>query len=105
MFKFTKQEYNDIIAKAFVSLDPPLIRVFPTKEKRKFITLFEFVKVFKQDETYTEIEVNEIIRPIYPDYATIRRYLVDYRFLSRTANGSKYWVENRDFPECHLQED
>ena len=45
-------------------------------------------------EKNTEQEVNEILRPIYEDYMTIRRYLIMYGFMERTKDGRQYWLTN-----------
>lgn len=66
-----------------------LIKI-PKKEIDK-IELFKYVyKFFDPLKAYTETEVNDILKNIYPDYAVLRRYLVDYKFLERTASGSEY---------------
>ena len=45
-------------------------------------------------EKYSECEVNEILKPIYDDYMTIRRYLIMYGFMERTRDGRQYWLTN-----------
>lgn len=62
----------------------------PTGEKRRLIVLEEFARRFEADRTYTEREVNDIIKAVYDDYTTIRRWLVDYVFLNRERG--VYWV-------------
>ena len=39
---------------------------------------------FDEGVEYDEREVNETLRAIHDDYATLRRYLVDERLLERT---------------------
>ena len=41
---------------------------------------------------FTEKELNEAIKDIYPDYSLIRRYLVDYKFLERDNYGKMYKI-------------
>jgi DNA-binding CsgD family transcriptional regulator len=69
----------------------PKLRVFPVKEEKRKALLPRFADLFEPDKTYTEAEVKKIIKTIYEDDATIRRYLVDYGYLSRTNDGSKYY--------------
>ena len=40
--------------------------------------------------TCSEREVNEILKPIYADYTTLRRALVDYHFMNRDRG--VYWL-------------
>jgi hypothetical protein len=65
---------------------------FPRKEKEKLILLNRIVREFDPGVRYPEPEVNAILRPIYDDYVTVRRYLIEYRFLDRRPDGSEYWV-------------
>ena len=54
-------------------------------------------------QRYSEKEVNEALAAwlgiVLPkgglDHVTVRRYLIDFRFLDRESDGSAYWV-NRD---------
>ena len=73
--------------------DGPL-RTFSVKEKHKLIVLQEIVKRFQSEQTYTEKEINQILKAVYHDFATLRRYLVEYNFLDRTPDGSQYWLRN-----------
>jgi DNA-binding CsgD family transcriptional regulator len=67
------------------------LRVFPVKEEKRKALLPRFADLFEPDREYTEAEVKKIIKTIYEDDAIIRRYLVDYGYLSRTKDGSKYY--------------
>jgi len=77
--------------------------VIPKKEKDKLEVLNEVIKLFDQYRTYTEKEINEILKTVYPDFAVIRRYLVDYGYLSRNKECSEYALlldkklTNRDY--------
>lgn len=72
-----------------------LLETFPRKEKRKVVILEAIVQYFDKDEIYSEREVNEKLKMIYPDFATIRRYLIDYGMLERNKDGTAYWVKDR----------
>lgn len=92
-FAITASEKDKVIKTYVESADPLVIKSFPVKEKRKLILLDLIARRFAPDRVYTEKEVNEIIRPIFHDFATIRRYLIEYGYLDRTSNGSSYWVK------------
>ncbi|WP_154650483.1 DUF2087 domain-containing protein [Geotalea daltonii] len=66
---------------------------FPTKEKKRLAILRRLINRFDPQRTYTEKEVNEILAETFPDYAILRRNLVEYGFLDRYADGSCYWVK------------
>ena len=67
----------------------------PKKESYKRIMLLWAVSFFELNTSYTELQVNRVLSQLYPDYAVLRRYLVDYGFLLRDERGLKYEV-NRD---------
>lgn len=69
--------------------------VFPSKEKRKYIIAQEIIKQFEVDKMYMEKEINDQLVTIYPDFATVRRFLIDYRFMTRSVDGKQYWIESK----------
>lgn len=86
----TEDESEKIIKKYIVD---GILTEFPTKEKRKLAILRYIMKQFDSEKKYNEKEVNEIIKAIYHDYVTIRRYLIEYGFLDRKRDGSEYWLK------------
>lgn len=92
-YDITEAENDKILRDYFKSgLDGPLSE-FPKKEKRKIVIMRHLIKKFDINKQYTEKEVNEIIKTVFPDFVTIRRYFIDYGFMDRHADGSKYWVK------------
>jgi len=92
-FAVTEREYREIIAAYFPDgRDGPLAS-FPNKEKKRLAVLKHISTRFKRGKSYTEKEVNEELKKVYADYALLRRYLIDYGFLSRTPDGGRYWSE------------
>lgn len=66
------------------------LKQIPAKEKKKIIVLYEIMKNFNPNQAYSEKEVNGVLARIYPDYAALRRALIEYRFMERTPDGSVY---------------
>jgi DNA-binding CsgD family transcriptional regulator len=64
---------------------------WPKKQKDKLILLRRIVELFQEGRRYTEKEVNAILAPVWSDHVTIRRYLIEYRFLDRKTDCSEYW--------------
>lgn len=64
------------------------------KEKNKVVIFGKIAEQFEYGKRYSEQEVNEILKPIYEDYMTIRRYLIMYGFMERTKDGRQYWLAN-----------
>ena len=92
MFEYTQKELDNALTGYFISDIPLRLRQFPSKQKRKYLVLLYILRLFDDESEYTESEVNDILEPVYADFVTLRRALVDYKLLSRTKNGSKYWV-------------
>ena len=64
----------------------------PRKEKEKLVILKKLSEQFHPGRIYGRTEVDDMLGFANPDYAALRRYLVDYKFLEREPNGSAYWV-------------
>ena len=63
---------------------------------RRLKVLKVISQVFDYDVSYTEKEVNDLLRPVYDDFVLLRRYLVDYSLLERTNSGSIYRKKSFD---------
>lgn len=81
----------ELIEENVPAVTPPKLRIFPLKEGKRKALLPRFAALFEPNKEYTEAEVKEMIKLIYEDDAVIRRYLVDYGYLCRTKDGSKYY--------------
>ena len=92
-YEISEEENKKIINDVFLSLDPLKLKVFSKKEKKKIVTLRKIAEKFNPGITYTEKEVNAILGAIYSDFATLRRYLIEYGFMERTKNCSAYWLK------------
>ena len=65
------------------------IETMPAKHSRRLLLLDQVAQAFEPGVRYTESQVSLFLGELHPDYAALRRYLVDEEFLSR-ANG-QYW--------------
>ena len=85
--------------------DDPLLRVFvsngrietiPARYQRRLMLLDKIAQAFEPGVRYPERRVSLFLGSIHPDYAALRRYLVDEDFLSR-ADG-EYWRSGGTVP-------
>ncbi len=91
-FDMTQAEYERVVKNAFESLQPPRLKALPAKEKKKLAVLYLVSGLFHTGRDYTEKEVNALLKDVHPDeYVTLRRYLIEYGFMNRVADGSRYW--------------
>lgn len=86
----TEDEKLKVFDAFLLSRDPLKLKAIPRKEKYKLLLLQEIIQLFQPGRIYSEAEVNQILKAVYQDYAAIRRYLIDYGFLTRTTDGSSY---------------
>jgi hypothetical protein len=61
----------------------------PKKRLPRLILLDELAQLFAPGRHYSELEVNDLLRPVHADCAALRRYLVDEGFLDRESG--EYW--------------
>ncbi len=90
-FEITEEERQKLMKQLFCSLEPLKLKTFPPKAKKKVVILAAIAEKFERGRKYTEKEVNAIIKDIFDDYVTIRRFLIMYGHLDRTRDGSEYW--------------
>ena len=91
-FLITEEESKKITLGVFSSQSPLKLKVFSSKEKKKIVILRRVIQEFERGRVYSEKQVNQILKDIYGDYAILRRCLVDYGYMDRARDGSKYWV-------------
>lgn len=92
-----EQSWEDKVLQTFV-VDGRLTQI-PAQHKKRLVVLEWLAAKFEPETRYDEREVNEIIKRYHPDTASLRRYLVDHRFMER-AHGV-YWRVLADDQEPH----
>jgi len=66
------------------------MKAFPAQRKKLDVIVGYVAKVFKLEKKYTEKEVNELLKVFNDDFATLRRELLDMKYMGR-LNG-EYWL-------------
>lgn len=74
-------EDGDAISRAF--FDGPRLLQIPASRKKRVAVLRRLLEAFEPGRVYPEEEVNAVLLVAHDDYATLRRELVDYGFMSR----------------------
>jgi hypothetical protein len=82
------------VLKNFLTEDGRL-RTIPSKQSKLVVVLDRLSQEFEPGRTYAEAEVNAILQRFHPDFAALRRYLVDHGFLTREDN--VYWRSGGTF--------
>lgn len=80
-------EYDARVLETFVSAGR-LTRI-PVQHKKKLAILRWLVEDFQPGRLYPESDVNRVIERRHPDFASLRRYLVDEEFMQRRRG--VYW--------------
>ena len=73
----------------FESLNPLKLKIIPRKEKYKIIVLRLICHQLTKSK-YSETELNDVLKNIYEDYASLRRSLIEYGFFTRDTFGKIY---------------
>ena len=83
-----EDEFDRKVLSRFLNADGS-IKEFPSQPK-KFEAIVHYVlRLFKKNKRYTEKEVNEILKRVHPDTATLRRSMIDYQLMARERG--MYW--------------
>ncbi|WP_225983815.1 DUF2087 domain-containing protein [Epidermidibacterium keratini] len=79
--------YDKTVATFF---DGQRLRAIPAKRRARTVVLLELVRRLDPKRRYSEREISDVLAEAHPDFAWLRRELVDYGYLSRDANS--FWV-------------
>jgi hypothetical protein len=82
------------VLRAFLT-DDGRIHTIPSKHAKLLVVLDHLAQSFDPGRRYQEVEVNSVLRQSHPDYAALRRYLVENQFLTREAG--VYWRSGGTF--------
>src|SRR5215472_4333247 len=72
------------------------IETLPAKRSRRLLLLDHIAQAFEPGVRYPEQAVSLFLGELHPDYAALRRYLVDEDFLARS--GGQYWRSGGTVP-------
>ncbi|MFL5981630.1 MAG: DUF2087 domain-containing protein [Gaiellaceae bacterium] len=61
------------------------LKALPVRASQRRVVLEYLATQFEDDVEYAERDVNELLGRFHDDYASLRRYLVDERLLTRSA--------------------
>ena len=78
----------------FMSADGRL-HTIPTKHSKLMVVLDHIAQSFEPGQKYAEKQVNDVLTRFHPDYAALRRYLVENQFLTR--EDAVYWRSGGTF--------
>ncbi|MDO5504214.1 MAG: DUF2087 domain-containing protein [Actinomycetia bacterium] len=76
------------VLRAFVGAGGRLSSI-PTKLSKRLVVLNLIAQDFEIGQVYSEAEVSEMLARRHPDFAALRRYLVENEFLER--RDGRYW--------------
>jgi hypothetical protein len=83
-------DYEHTVLREFLLPDGG-IREFPAQEKKFQVVVRYALRAFEAGQRYTEKEVNERLKRLNRDSATLRRAMIDYGLMQREAGGRAYW--------------
>jgi hypothetical protein len=82
-----------------------LLTSIPAQRSKRMVVLRQLAEtVFERKHRYPEKEVNQRLGAVYPDPASLRRYLVDEGFMAR-KNGEYRLRPRSDWPRTQRQQE
>jgi hypothetical protein len=85
---------DERVLRTFLGSDGRLTTI-PAKHSKLLVVLDRLAQEFEPGRTYPEADVNDRLQRFHPDYAALRRYLVENGFLTREHN--VYWRSGGTF--------
>jgi hypothetical protein len=85
---------DDRVLRNFLTPDGRL-HTIPSKQAKLLVVLDHLAQSFEPGRHYPEKDVNEVLERFHPDYAALRRYLVENLFLTR--EDGVYWRSGGSF--------
>jgi hypothetical protein len=81
-------DYQARVLENFLDAEHRIVTI-PAQRKKRLAVLRWLVEDFQPGRQYSEAEVNRVISRRHPDFATLRRYLVDEELMQRSRG--IYW--------------
>ncbi len=85
-------EFDRQVLRHYLSADGA-IKELPAQDKKMLPLLRYISEKIEPGRRYTEKQLNARLARFHTDVATLRRYLIDFKFMRRTVTGSEYWRE------------
>ena len=82
-----RPDRSDLVLRRFL-VDGRLVAI-PAQRGKRLVVLDYLAALFEPGVRYREAEVNQALRAYHPDFAALRRYLVDEGFMQRDQG--VYW--------------
>lgn len=76
------ENYQKSVLHAFLNKEGRLKNI-PSQKKKKLVVLEYLVQHLDDNQTYTEIEINEFIKKYHEDFCTIRREFIVNGYMDR----------------------
>lgn len=85
-------EFDRQVLRQHLSADGA-VKEIPAQDKKLLVVLRYIVDTIEPGRRYTEKQLNALLARFHTDVATLRRSLIDFKFMQRTVTGSEYWRE------------
>ena len=79
------------------------LKSIPRKTNMKILVFEKIADIFQFKKFYKEYEVNKLLKTVYSDFPSLRRYLVDFKLLCRDSKGYIYWRNENYKKDIHIE--
>lgn len=86
----SEDAYDRKVRETFLD-DQGRLKSLPMQRKKFEAILRHVLQRFEADRVYSGREIDDLLRPVSDDVATLRRGLIDCRMMARDTAGTRYW--------------
>ena len=72
------------------------LKSIPAQQKKLEVILRYIANLFQSNRRYSEKEVNAILEGFHKDTSSLRRALIEFKFLDRVSSGGEYWLVEQE---------
>ena len=72
------------------------LKSIPAQQKKLEVILRYIANLFQSNQRYSEKEVNAILEGFHKDTSSLRRALIEFKFLDRVSSGGEYWLVEQE---------
>ncbi len=83
--------YDQKVIRNYTNADGT-VKALPSQQK-KLIAILRYVsRRLEPGKRYSEKEISQVLEKYHPDYAFLRRSLIEYKMMERENGGGAYWL-------------
>lgn len=83
--------YDQKVIRNYTNTDGT-VKALPSQQKKLIAVLRYVSRDLEPGKRYSEKEISQLLEKYYPDYAFLRRGLIEFKIIERENGGGAYWL-------------